>query len=230
MGDKKDSHLNRILNTIRNQFIIGLIVAIPLSVTLLILLWVFNVIDSFLQPIIGLLFGYTIPGIGFIITLLLIYLTGVVSSNVAGRNFIRLGETLVYRVPLVRTLYSAVKQVVANFSGPSRNNFLKVVLVEYPRKGVVSLAFVTCETRDESGKRLLSLLVPTAPNPLSGYVIVVSEDEVMPANMRVDDAMKMIISCGAILPPETKNGTTLLNNWPPSFPKEDRIPPDRRDS
>ena len=165
MPDKKETHLARLINTIRNQFLIGLAVSVPLVVTILVFLWLFNTVDNILQPIIRIIVGQTLPGVGLIATLLLIYIAGLVSSNVAGRELIRLGEGLVGRVPLVRTLYSSIKQVVDNFSGPGKANFLQVVLVEYPRKGIMSIAFTTCEACDSSGKKMLSLLIPTAPNP-----------------------------------------------------------------
>jgi uncharacterized membrane protein len=220
MADRGKTHLTRILNTIRNQFLIGLVVAVPLVVTILVLLWLFNTVDNILQPIIRIVDGSNLPGVGLVATILLIYLTGLVSSNVVGRQLIRYGENMVYRVPLVRTLYSLIKQVVESFSSNGKNNFLQVVLVEYPRRGVMSLAFVTSELCDKSGQKMLSLLIPTAPNPLSGYVIVVPEEEVVRTSMKIDAAMRMIISCGAILPPDTSNGKPLTN-WPPAFGKEE---------
>ncbi len=220
MANREKTHLTRILNTIRNQFLIGLVVAVPLVVTILVLLWLFNTVDNILQPIIRIVVGSNLPGVGLVATILLIYLAGLVSSNVVGRQLIRYGENMVYRVPLVRTLYSSIKQVMENFSSNGKNNFLQVVLVEYPRKGVMSLAFVTSELCDKSGQKMLSLLIPTAPNPLSGYVIVVPEEEIVRTSMKIDAAMRMIISCGAILPPDTSNGKPLTN-WPPAFGKEE---------
>jgi uncharacterized membrane protein len=220
MADREKTHLTRILNTIRNQFLIGLVVAVPLVVTILVLLWLFNTVDNILQPIIRIVVGSNLPGVGLVATILLIYLAGLVSSNVVGRQLIRYGENMVYRVPLVRTLYSSIKQVMENFSSNGKNNFLQVVLVEYPRRGVMSLAFVTSELCDKSGQKMLSLLIPTAPNPLSGYVIVVPEEEIVRTSMKIDAAMRMIISCGAILPPDTSNGKPLTN-WPPAFGKEE---------
>ncbi len=218
MPDKKETHITRLLNTIRNQFLIGVVVAVPLVVTILVLLWLFNTIDNILQPMIRLFVGQSLPGAGLVATILIIYLAGLISSNVVGKRIIHFGETMVYRVPIVRTLYSSIKQVVDNFSGPGKNNFLQVVLVEYPRKGIMSIAFVTGETCDKNGNKLLSLLIPTAPNPLSGYVIVVPETEVVRTTMKIDTAMRMIISCGAVLPPESNNGKPLTN-WPPCFDK-----------
>jgi uncharacterized membrane protein len=220
MTDRGKTHLTRILNTIRNQFLIGLVMAVPLVVTILVLLWLFNTVDNILQPITRIVGGSNPPGVGLVATILLIYLAGLVSSNVVGRQLIRYGEKLVYRVPLVRILYSSIKQLVENFSSNGKNNFLQVVLVEYPRKGVLSLSFVTSELCDKAGRKMLTLLIPTAPNPLSGYIIVVPEEEVVRTDIKIDAAMKMMISCGVILPSETKGGKPLTN-WPPAFGKKE---------
>ena len=210
--EKKETHYSRFIGTIRNQFLIGLVVTIPLAVTVLVLSWLFNTVDNFLQPIIRIIVGISLPGVGLVATILLIYLAGLVSSNVVGRRLIHFGEALVCRVPFVRTLYTSVKQVVENFSTQGKANFMQVVLIEYPRKGIMSLAFVTGETLDVAGRKMLTLLIPTAPNPIGGFVIVVPEHEVIPTSIKVDAAMRMMISCGAIQPTGS-NGGTRLYNW-----------------
>ncbi len=220
MAAKKETGLNRLMGTLRNQFLIGLAVSVPLVVTILVLSWLFNTIDNILQPVIRIIFGQSLPGAGLVATVVLIYLAGLISSNVVGREIIHLGERVVYRVPLVRTVYSSVKQVVESFSSNGKSNFLQVVLVEYPRKGVMSLAFVTSQMHDKEGRKLLTLLIATAPNPLSGYVIVVPEEEVVRTDLKVDAAMRMLISCGAILPPETHSGKPFTN-WPPEITAEE---------
>lgn len=220
MVEKKESRPTRILNSMRNQFLIGLVVAVPLVVTYLVLAWLFNTVDEILQPTIRNIAGNSLPGAGLVATIILIYILGLISSNVFGKQLIRYGENMLNRIPLVRTLYSSIKQVMENFSVTGKNSLLQVVLVEYPRKGIMSLAFVTCEMVDKSGIKLLSLLIPTAPNPLSGFVIIVPETEVIRTGMKLDDAIRMMITCGAILPAETTNGKPL-SNWPPEFNKED---------
>ena len=220
MPDKKESRPTRVLNSMRNQFLIGLVVAVPLVVTYLVLAWLFNTVDDILQPVIRLIAGNSLPGAGLVVTLILIYIIGLISSNVFGKQLIRYGEGMLNRIPLVRTLYSSIKQVMENFSVTGKNSLLQVVLVEYPRKGIMSIAFVTCETADKSGRKLLSLLIPAAPNPLSGFVIIVPETEVIRTGMKLDDAIRMMITCGAILPAETTNGKPV-DNWPPEFNRED---------
>lgn len=212
--NKKMTRRERLLNNVRTHFFFGLIVTVPVVITILVLIWLFNAVDGILQPVIRLFFGHDIPGIGLFITLLIVYFAGLFGSNIAGRRVIEFFESVLLHVPLVRTLYAPVKQVVENFSEAGKSKFLDVVMVEYPRKGTWSLAFVTSEMKNNNGKKMMSLLIPTAPNPLGGFVIVVSEDEVVPTHIRIEDAMKMMITCGAILPPEP-DGSNPLINWPP---------------
>jgi uncharacterized membrane protein len=220
MPDKKESRLTRILNTLRNQFLIGLVMAVPLVVTYLVLAWLFDTVDNVLQPVIRFVTGYSLPGAGLVAGLVLIFIIGLISSNVFGKQLIRFGESMLNRIPLVRTLYSSIKQVMENFSINGKTGLLQVVLVEYPRKGIMSIAFVTCETLDKAGKKLLTLLIPMAPNPLSGFVVIVSEEEVLRTGMKVDDALRLMITCGAVMPAETNNGKPLTN-WPPEFNKNE---------
>ena len=220
MPEKKESRRTRLINTMRNQFLIGLVVAVPLVVTYLVLAWLFDTVDNILQPVIRLITGYSLPGAGLVATLILIYVIGLISSNVFGNHLIRFGENQLNRIPLVRTLYSSIKQVMENFSDRGKNALLQVVMVEYPAKGIMSLAFVTCETPDKTGNKLLTLLIPTAPNPLSGFVIFVPETQVIRTGMKLDDALRLMVTCGAIMPGETNNGKPLTN-WPPEFNKND---------
>ncbi|MFH0847439.1 MAG: DUF502 domain-containing protein [Chloroflexota bacterium] len=196
----------RLLRRIRNHFLIGFALAIPAGITIWTLSWIFRAIDGLSQPVIRLITGRTIPGIGFAITILVLYLIGLVSSSVIGGKMIQIGEALINRVPLVRPLYTSAKEVVARFSKPGRTSPLQVGLVEYPRKGITSIAFITGEFSDKNGRKLLNLLIPTAPNPMSGFVIMVPEDEVTKTNIRPEIVMRMIVSCGTLLPQE-------VNHW-----------------
>ncbi len=219
----------RLVRRVRNNFLIGVIVAIPLGITVWALSWIFGVIDGILQPTIRLITDRTITGIGFVITILALYLIGLVSSSVIGQKLISLGEALLTRVPFVRPLYTSVKEVVARFSEPKRSNQLQVALVEYPRKGITSLAFITSEFSDKNGKKFLTLLIPTAPNPLSGFVIVAAENEVTRTNIRPDTAMRMIISCGALVPQEVSSRLATIKSQPPLSPdKTDKPEPDSK--
>ncbi len=189
----------RLAGKVRNQFLIGLVISVPLVITIWVFTWVFSVIDNILQPFVKLITGRQIIGVGFVATIILIYITGLVSTNVVGKRLIELGDKLLKRVPFVRDLYTSVKDVVGRLSEPSKNNILQVAMVEYPRKGTMSLAFITSECSDKAGEKLLTLLIPTAPNPMSGYVVTVAEKEVVRTGIKIDTAMKMIMSCGALV-------------------------------
>ena len=186
--------------TLRRQFLAGLLVIVPIGATILIMVWLFVSIDNILQPLIRAILGHTIPGIGFAITVILIYLVGVIASNVGGRRLIRYGESLLAKVPIIRQLYQGIKQILEAFSTPNANGFMRVVLIEFPRKGVRSIGFVTNESPGEPGRRMLNIFVPTAPNPTSGFLQIVEESEVIRTNMSIDDALKLVLSAGRVSP------------------------------
>ena len=131
--------------TLRNQFVEGLLVILPLGATILILVWIFSTIDNVLQPIIRAIWERTIPGVGFVATILLIYLTGVITNNFIGKKLVHYGESLLRKVPVVRPLYTGIKQILESFSEPSKTGFMQVVLVEFPRKGMMAIGFITNE-------------------------------------------------------------------------------------
>ena len=192
----------RVGRKLRTQFLTGVVAIIPISVTLGILVWIFVTVDNFLAPLVKLAFGRPVPGVGFGITLLLIYLVGVIASNVLGRKLLEYGESLLARVPLVRQLYIGVKEIVNSFRQSNKSGFKQVVLVEFPRKGMRTIGFVTYESTDKDGRKLLNIFVPTAPNPMSGFLQIAREDEVVRTDISVDAALKIIVSAGKLSSPE----------------------------
>ena len=197
--------LGWLLRKLRTHFFAGILITVPLGLTVWILVQIFNWIDGFLQPAIKPIFGHEIPGIGFGITVVLVYLVGVIASNVLGRRLLRFGESLLGRVPIARHLYTGIKQILQSFSEPRKTGFMQVVLIEFPRKGTRTLGFVTNESSDESGRKLLNVFVPTAPNPTSGFLQIIEEGEVIRTDMSVDDALKMVVSGGRISPKEVQD-------------------------
>ena len=181
---------------LRKQLLAGVLVIVPLYITILILVWIFDYVDDILQPVIKSIAGYPIHGVGFGITLVIIYIAGAVASSVGGKALIRFGESIVARVPIVRMVYSGLKQIVESFSSSDRTSFMQVVLIEFPRKGMRTIGFITNESTDKAGKKLLNVFVPTTPNPTSGFLQIVEESEVIRTNMKVDDAIMMIVSAG----------------------------------
>ena len=198
----------RLRSKLRADFLTGILIVVPLGATVLILLWIFNAIDDVLQPIIRSVVGRTIPGVGFGTTIVLIFLIGVIASNVGGRKLVHYGESLLARVPLVRQLYTGIKQILVSFATPSESGFLRVVLVEFPKKGMRAIGFVTNESYDKSGEKLLTVFIPTSPNPTSGYLEIVREADVVRTDISVDDALKMILSAGKVSPKEINDKLT----------------------
>jgi len=198
MNHTKMTSRKQIGRKVRAQFLTGVLIVVPVIVAVLILVWLFNYIDNIAQPVAKSLLGRTIPGLGFALTLALIYLIGLVATSVIGKRLIGYIESLLARVPLFRYLYTSIKQIMVSFTTPSEAKFLQVVLVEFPKKGMRVLGFVTSETRVESGEKLLNVFIPTSPNPTSGYLEIVRESDIIRTNISIDDALKMILSAGKI--------------------------------
>jgi len=195
---------------LRTYFISGLLIWLPILVTLLVLKFLVDLLSRSLellphryQP--DVLLGFHIPGIGVIITILVILLTGIFAANFIGRRFLALGDALMARIPLVRTVYTGVKQVTQTVFQPGGQSFRKVLLVEYPCAGVFSIAFQTGEVNKEIesclGKEpMVSYFIPTTPNPTSGFLMMAPKSKVIELDMGVDQALKFVISLGVVQP------------------------------
>jgi uncharacterized membrane protein len=188
----------RILGRMRSHFLAGILVVVPLLATLLILKWLFEWVDELLQPFIRGFAGRPLYGLGFVITLFIVYIAGVITTHFGGQRLLRFVESLISRVPIVRPVYNGIKQVLESFASPRETGFMQVVLVEFPRKGIRSIGFVTNEEFDASGQKLFNVFVPTSPNPTSGFLQICREEDLLRTDISVDDALKMIVSAGRI--------------------------------
>ncbi len=200
MSDSQKISKGGIGKRLRTQFIAGILVVVPIGASILVLVWLFSAIDNILQPLVSAIWHHTIPGVGFATTLVVIYLVGVVATNVVGKKLIRYGESLLDRVPVFRQLYTGVRQVMESFATPDKTGFMQVVLVEFPRKGMRAIGFITNELTDKSGEKLLSVFIPTAPNPTTGFLQIMREEEVVQTGISVEDALKMVVSAGRMTP------------------------------
>jgi uncharacterized membrane protein len=186
---------------IGNYFIAGLVVVAPLGLTIFIIWWLFTSIDNLLQPIVTRIFGHPIQGVGFGAIIVIIFLAGVITSNFIGKNLLRYLENyLVSRIPLVRQLYDWIKQISEAFSAKGKSMFLGVVLVDFPSKGVKSIGFITNSRKDESGTTCYHIFVPTVPNPTTGFLLILKEEEFVRTNLSTEDAIKMVVSIGKYSP------------------------------
>lgn len=200
----KPIRINYILKKLGGQFLAGILVIVPIGITILILIWLFNLIDNILQPLIFQLWGQRITGVGFGVIIVLIYVAGVVVSNILGRKIVSYTERQVLnKIPVIGQLYKAIKQILESLSKSSKSGYLKVVFVEYPRKGMMAIGFITNEV-SKSGEKLYYVFIPTSPNPTTGFLQIMKEEEVIQTKMSVDDAVKLIISAGKYNPDDVK--------------------------
>ncbi len=183
---------------IGSYFIRGLIIILPLAVTLWLIIWLFNLIDGFLSPVLEWGLGRHIPGLGFAIIVILVILIGFLGMKIGQRRFFDSIEKRIIRIPGIGAVYGGAREIVNTFNAENSAKFLEVVLVEYPRKGIYAIGLVTKETRDEDGKKFLNVFIPSAPTPASGYLQIVPESEVVHTSMSISDAMKLLISIGRV--------------------------------
>lgn len=193
----------------RKYFITGLLILVPLAITLWVLNLIIGTLDQSLlllperwQP--EVLFGVRLPGFGTILTLLIIFLTGLATRNFAGKKLVWAWELFLTRIPVVSFIYSSVKQVSDTLLSSSGNAFRKAVLVQYPRQGAWTIAFLTGvpggDVRNHLHGDYVSIYVPTTPNPTSGFFLMVPRAETIELNMSVDEALKYIVSMGVVAP------------------------------
>ncbi|MDZ4163503.1 MAG: DUF502 domain-containing protein [Smithellaceae bacterium] len=196
-------------NSIKGIFLTGLAVTIPLGLTIYIFIFLINLMDGLFliipekyQPV--HLLGVHIPGLGIIFTFILIFICGLITKSYLGDRLVGFGEGLLDRIPVIRSVYQALKHVVNSLVGDKSRTFRQVALVEFPRKGVYSIGFVTGlkngEVEMKTGKRCVSVFVPTTPNPTSGFLIMIPEEDVTPMDMTVEEAFVLIMSVGIVTP------------------------------
>ena len=193
----------------KKYFITGLLVLVPLVITFWVLSTLIHTMDQSLLLLPEAwrpknLIGFNVPGLGALLTLVIIFVTGLVATNIFGRQLIILWESLLSRVPFVKTIYSSVKQVSDTLFSDSGNAFRKALLIEYPRKGTWTIAFLTGKPGGDVSNHLqgeyISVYVPTTPNPTSGFFLMLPKADAIELDMIVDQALKYIISMGTVAP------------------------------
>jgi uncharacterized membrane protein len=197
------------MNRIRNYFLTGLVIAAPLFITVFITWTFIEWIDGLVQPLVPSFYRwpFVIPGFGVLVAISFITLLGFLTANLLGRRLLTFGESILGRMPLVRNLYSGLKQIFETALSNQARAFQKVALVEYPRKGLWSIAFVSGPSKGEIDHRLsedgdeaIGVFMPTTPNPTSGYLIYVKRSDLVMLDMTVEDAAKLVISAGLVTP------------------------------
>ena len=210
--DEEPPRRGGLLSSLRASFLTGLVVIAPVGLTIWLIWTVVGWIDGFVLPFVPSTFqpekyiGINLRGVGVIIFLIFTIVVGWIAKGLIGRSLIRYGESLVDRMPVVRSVYSGIKQISETVFAQSERSFEKACLIQYPRKGIWAIGFVSTTAkgeisrRAETGGRLMSIFLPTTPNPTSGFLLFVPEEDVIELDMSVEDAAKLVISAGLVYP------------------------------
>ncbi len=208
------------LARLRTYIMTGLLIWVPLGITILVIKLLVDLMDKtilFLPPTWRpeALFGFDIPGLGIVVASVIIFVTGFFLTNFAGRRLIRWGENVLDRIPLVRSIYSAVKQVTETVLSSEGDTFSEVYLIEYPRKGLWTLCFKTSNSPkvfdEAAGQNLVTVFVPTTPNPTSGFILFVPISEAKKMDIEVEDALKLVMSLGVVAPGSNNKNKTITS-------------------
>jgi len=207
---------------VKKYLITGLLIWIPLAITFMVLAWIVNTLDQIIlwlpegvQP--KVMFGFNIPGVGLVLSVLIVLSTGLVAANVLGQKLVQVWEAVLARIPVVKSIYYSVKQVSDTLFSSNGQAFRKALLVQYPRQGAWTIAFLTGKPGGDAAQHLpgdyVSVYVPTTPNPTSGFFLMMPAADVIELEMSVDEALKYIISMGVVAPaPRRLNERPALLN------------------
>lgn len=216
---------------VRRNFLTGLVIAAPVAITVYLTVAFVSFVDNRVTPFIPEQYNpetylrFSVPGLGVIIAFIALVLLGALTANLFGRTIIATGERIVDRMPVIRSVYSALKQIFETAVSQSETSFRDVALVEYPRKGIYAIGFITTETKGEirtvAGEELVSVFVPTTPNPTSGFLLFFPKKDVVILDMSVEDAAKVVISAGLVTPEH--DGEAIVIQQPDAAPVAEEI-------
>ncbi|MBS1258816.1 MAG: hypothetical protein MAG551_01879 [Candidatus Scalindua arabica] len=202
---------------IRRKLVTGLLVVFPIFITFIIIKFLFGLIGGILSPVVKKIFiflgvahpnstvdEFVVTSVAFVLTFFALYFIGVVATNFFGKLILNFFEAILNKTPIIKNIYTSSKKLVEIISLPGRQSFKRVVLVEYPRVGMKAFAFVTGNIKTKDGTELTSIFVPTTPNPTSGFLIYLPEDDIVETDMDIEEGMKLIISGGILVPEHLK--------------------------
>lgn len=205
---------SRLWRRIGETFLAGIAVVLPIWITYLIIVeFLLAGVDGLLAPMFVGIFGKRIYGLGILTTLLLVLMVGALTRNMVGRRMVNLGERILLKIPIVKNVYAASKQFLDAFTVPGKSAFRQVVLVQYPREGIYAIGFVASAASpgwNGDGELTVNVFVPTAPNPTSGYVVLVPQRELVPLPITVEEGLKLVVSGGIIVPPAMQRGPSRV--------------------
>ncbi len=220
MTELNNQHNTRVsfLGNFRRFFLTGLLVTAPIIITIYVTWIVITFIDTKVANLLPEYLDFRkalpfqVPGLGLFIVIFVITFIGAITPGLIGRNLLKLGEMILFKTPVIRTIYSSIKQIMETVMSTNSKSFKEVVLVEYPRKNIWVIAFVTSSIKGEIDKSiqktdLVSIFVPTTPNPTSGFLLFVSKEDLIYLKMPVEQAVKLVISGGIVVPKQSKLST-----------------------
>ncbi|MBC8549660.1 MAG: DUF502 domain-containing protein [Candidatus Brocadiales bacterium] len=196
----------------RRKLIAGLLVVFPVFITFFVIKFLFTMIGGILSPVVIRAVGFfgfspkskidefIITSVAFVLTFVALYSIGVIATNFLGKFIINFFESILHNVPIIKNIYTSSKKLIEIISLPSTQSFKRVVIVEYPRVGMKAFAFVTGGIKTEDGTELTSLFIPTTPNPTSGFLIYLPEEDISETNLNIEEGMKLIVSGGILVP------------------------------
>ena len=193
--------MNSITQNFRSKLFAGVATLLPLYLTFFVIKFLFVTLEEMSDPILKRL-NLDIPGLGIILTVLLIYILGFLVTNFLGRKIFNLGERIVKKVPIVNMIYTTLKQITDTFTKGSTDGFEGAVYIQYPRQGLWTMAFISGESKTKDGVPYYHLFVPTTPNPTSGFFLMIPQADTVATGMSVEDGLKTIISGGLLAPEE----------------------------
>ena len=193
----------KFFKTIRRQFLSGLLVIVPIILTFIVLRFLFRTVDSLLSPLIIKIIQVDIPGLGILATIVIIFIAGILTSYLGRSRLFNIWELFFIKTPLVRTIYSASKQLIEGIALPDKKAFQQVVLVQYPSKGIYNLGFVSNKIKQDilpDKDELVAVFIPSTPTPFTGFVLLYPKKEIIPLDLSIEEGIKFFVSGGIASP------------------------------
>jgi len=212
----EEPHSSHLMARLRGYFLTGLIVVGPVAITIYVVWWFINLVDSWVKPLIPKAYlpetyiPYNVPGVGLIVGILALIVIGALTANLFGRTLVSYGEMMLDRMPVVRGVYRLLKQIFQTIFSSTGHSFKRVGVIEFPRKGLFALVFISgdppeeVKTRLGNGEALMTVFMPNAPNPTTGFVMFMPAKDVTLLDMSIEDGAKMVVSAGLVTPPQDK--------------------------
>lgn len=196
----------KVTTKITSQFLAGLVVILPLVISVIIIIFLLHKLDNILGPFVAGYLGINIPGLGLVALLTSIWFIGLVATNFIGKKFISLYESILHKIPIVNTIFGGLKQISDTIFSHNNQSFKQVVAINFPFYGVFVIGFITgskiLKSKLKSNEKLIQVFVPTSPNPTSGFLMLVPVKNIVPLKISVEEALKIVISMGVVQPKE----------------------------